>query len=69
MSLELFFFRKKKQLLLNFAFFFFVYLLPGFINETSHNTLSVLKEGGIEHMFKGKIMALRLRKRFLSKFN
>ena len=49
MSLEINFF-EKKQVLYNFAFFFFfVQLLLIFINERTHNTLSVFDEGAIKH--------------------
>ena len=55
MSLEVIFFRKKKQVLFIFASLFFVYLLPGFINEKSNNTLSVFRDGEIEHILRAKV--------------
>ena len=53
MSLESFF-RKilKCYLILHLFFFIFVYLLPGFVNDRSHNKLLVLLESAIEHIFK-----------------
>ena len=47
-------FSKKKQVLLNFAFLF-VYLLLSFINERSHNTLSVFTECAIKHFLRAKL--------------
>ena len=56
MSWELIFFSKKKLVLINLAFFsFFVYLLSGFINERSHNTLLVFREGAMELILMAKV--------------
>ena len=53
MSLEIIFFQEK---LFNFVFFsFLVYLLPGFIIERSHDTLSVFEEGAFEHILRAKV--------------
>ena len=49
MSLEIIFFKKNKYYLV-----FFVYLLPGFINEMSHNT-SVCEESAIEHILRANV--------------
>ena len=55
MSLEIIYFRKK-QVKLNFAFFFFfVYLLPGFINERSNNSLWMFKERAIDCILRAKV--------------
>ena len=61
MSLEIRFFSKKKYYFTIAFFSFFVYLLPNFFNERSHNKLLVFKKGSIEHSFEGQSMALRLR--------
>ena len=43
-------------MLFNFAFFpFFVYLLTSFIQEKSHNNLSVFEEGAIKHSLGAKL--------------
>ena len=54
MSLEINFFRKKNKFYF-ILLFFFVYLLPGFINERSYNTLSVFEKGAIEHFLRAKL--------------
>ena len=55
MSLEIIFFEKKTNITLICFFFYFVYLLPGFINERSNNTLSVFEESAIEHILSAKV--------------
>ena len=47
-------FMEKKQVLPNFASSFFFYLLPSFINERSHDTLSVFKGGALEHILRAE---------------
>ena len=56
MSLEIFFFRKKnKYYLILPSVFFFVYLLPGFTDKMSHNTLLMFEEGAIEYILRAKV--------------
>ena len=55
MSWEIILFREKDKYYLVLIFFFFVYLLPDFINERSHNTLSVFEEGAIKHILRAKV--------------
>ena len=50
MSLEFFFRKKISVTYFCILFSIFVYLLPCFINESSHNTLSVFAESAIEHI-------------------
>ena len=49
MSLEVFF-RKKLKCYLILHFFYFIYLLPNFIIQRLHNTISVLAESAIEYI-------------------
>ena len=53
MSLEVIFFRKKNKFYLMLPFF--VFLLPVFIIERSHNTLSVFAEGAMEQILRAKV--------------
>ena len=67
MSFEIFF-SKKIKVLLNFAFFFiFIYLLPSFIDESLHNTLSVLAESAIEHILMAIVWLYVINKSHLRK--
>ena len=50
MSLEIFLKKKLKCYLFLHFVFHFVCLLPSFINERSHNTLSVVAESAIKHI-------------------
>ena len=51
MSLAIFFFEKKLKCYLPLHLFsIFDYLLPSFINEMSHKTLSMVAESAIEHI-------------------